>query len=132
VSGTAEAKVRTRVPRAAPAGTSKAGASAKASGSANAGPSQARRPGAVPAAPPGAPSSSSVTPASRATGPLRPATTVPAATFPGLRKAKPQPNLEQGEEEWAELMKKNHDVKGADWYAKGVKSVEVGRGNGQS
>lgn len=40
--------------------------------------------------------------------------------------AKAASNLQEGEEEWAALMKKNHDEpKGADWYAKGVKSVQV-------
>lgn len=37
----------------------------------------------------------------------------------------PSTNLQEGEEEWAELMKRSHGEKGADWYAKGVKTVEV-------
>lgn len=46
-------------------------------------------------------------------GPVRPAMT------------KAQSNLQEGEEEWAELMRKSHGQKGADWYAKGMKTVEV-------
>lgn len=37
-----------------------------------------------------------------------------------------KPVLDQGEEEWAELMRGSYGgKKGADWYAKGVKSVQV-------
>ncbi|KAL7421638.1 DNA-directed RNA polymerase III complex subunit Rpc2 [Cryptotrichosporon argae] len=31
---------------------------------------------------------------------------------------------EEGEQAWTDIMKRHHDNKGADWYAKGVKSVE--------
>ncbi|WWD16953.1 hypothetical protein CI109_101385 [Kwoniella shandongensis] len=49
--------------------------------------------------------------------PLRPAITVPAID----RK----PEINQGEEEWQDLMKRTYGgQKGADWYAKGVKTVE--------
>ncbi|BEJ10664.1 hypothetical protein CspHIS471_0100860 [Cutaneotrichosporon sp. HIS471] len=39
-------------------------------------------------------------------------------------QAQAQSNLQEGEEEWAELMRKTHGPKGADWYAKGMKTVE--------
>ncbi len=44
-----------------------------------------------------------------------------------VRPTKAQSNLQEGEEEWAELMRKSHGPKGADWYAKGMKTVEVSR-----
>lgn len=47
-------------------------------------------------------------------------------TAADIAAAKAASNLQEGEEEWAALMKKNHnEPKGADWYAKGVKSVQV-------
>ncbi|WRT68129.1 uncharacterized protein IL334_005104 [Kwoniella shivajii] len=53
----------------------------------------------------------------RGKAPVRPSTTVPA-----LDK---KPEINKGEEEWAELMRQTYGgQKGADWYAKGVKSVE--------
>ena len=55
--------------------------------------------------------------------PLRPTATVPAG---GKGKVAPATNLQEGEEEWAALMKRQHGDKGADWYARGVKTVEVG------
>jgi hypothetical protein len=40
-------------------------------------------------------------------------------------RGKAAPNLQEGEEQWAELMRRDHGNKGADWYARGVKTVEV-------
>lgn len=102
------------------------------------------------------PASGPSRPAKRAAAPAAGPSSRPAAkaTRPGHAPAKPQPqrpasaaaarkgkaplrgpaaaaalaasNLQEGEEEWAKLMKKTHnDAKGADWYARGVKTVEV-------
>ena len=38
-----------------------------------------------------------------------------------------KPILDEREEEWAEVMRRSHSgKKGADWYSKGVKTVQVG------
>ncbi|GMK59707.1 hypothetical protein CspeluHIS016_0803130 [Cutaneotrichosporon spelunceum] len=100
----------------------------------------------APPPPPSGPSRPPKRPAVGASGrPVakpRPATTpaaangfkaAPAAPGAGVRKGKlpvrthkaqVQSNLQEGEEEWAELMQKTHGPKGADWYAKGMKTVE--------
>jgi len=36
-----------------------------------------------------------------------------------------KPLINQGEEEWAELMRANMNSKNGDWYAKGVQLVQV-------
>jgi len=59
------------------------------------------------------------------------ASTIPRTsqdTLPAIGDTKPV--LDQGEEEWAELMRGSYGAKkGADWYAKGVKSVQVSAGD---
>ncbi|WVQ67463.1 uncharacterized protein L199_005663 [Kwoniella botswanensis] len=55
--------------------------------------------------------------AAKGKAPLRPSNTVSTTDK--------KPEINKGEEEWAELMRQTYgSQKGADWYAKGVKSVE--------
>ncbi|WWC88953.1 uncharacterized protein L201_003868 [Kwoniella dendrophila CBS 6074] len=55
--------------------------------------------------------------AGKGKAPLRPSTTVSSADK--------KPDINKGEEEWAELMRQTYgSQKSADWYSKGVKSVE--------
>jgi hypothetical protein len=93
------------------------------------------------------PSTTTVKPRARA-GPsqptaARPRATIPADAVPARTKGSnptrttgsvpavvqntrdEKPVLNEGEEEWAEMMRKNMGMKSGDWYTKGVKSVQV-------
>ncbi|KAK4687865.1 DNA-directed RNA polymerase III subunit RPC2, partial [Tremellales sp. Uapishka_1] len=96
-------------------------------------------PSTKPAAKPRQASSSTAKqPAASTSRVRRPAATTtdvkPKITVAAARKGKqplrtvnpnaPAANTQDGDAEWAELMKQSHGKKGADWYARGVKSVE--------